>query len=132
VQLLQQISQDRPSLSCGNAVGFVDGKHDRFSLVDGHLHESKVLLPHHSLHASRHVRAMLCLKSNMAKTIEQTGSLPSSISTATSHVDNDAMLPSVSAATISTWATMNLCHEAICSTESPCDSTFALREVAKE
>lgn len=49
VQLLQELFEHRPALGSGDAVGFVDGKHNRFALVDSHLHQRQVLLPQHTL-----------------------------------------------------------------------------------
>jgi hypothetical protein len=45
------MAQDGAAFSCGDAVGFVDGKHYRFSLVYGHLHERQVLLSNNALQA---------------------------------------------------------------------------------
>jgi hypothetical protein len=50
-QLLHEMAQDWAAFSCRDAVGLVDGKHYRFSLIYGNLHESEVLLSNNALQA---------------------------------------------------------------------------------
>ena len=58
VKLFYQIPQYGAPLLRGDAVGFVDGKHYRFSLVYGHLHERQVLLSNNALQAHAPIRTL--------------------------------------------------------------------------